>query len=90
MTVPFSLPASLKKFIAYQEQLIGRSLTNQETEVTAAWLDLFNDVSTGRMDLGTALSQVDGFIRSTQDPALLHFLRSSRCWLLYAGKGATV
>lgn len=39
MSTPIPLPASLEAFVAYQEQLINRSLSKAEIEVTSAWLE---------------------------------------------------
>ena len=40
MTEPFTFPATPEAFIAFQEQLINRPLTENEKEVTAVWLDI--------------------------------------------------
>ncbi len=40
MTEPFTFPATPEAFIAFQEQLINRPLTENEKEVTAVWLEI--------------------------------------------------
>ena len=37
-----TFPTTPEAFMAYQEQLIGRRLKENEWEVTAAWVELFN------------------------------------------------
>ncbi len=37
-----TFPTTPEAFIAYQEQLAGRKLTEHEREVTAAWVEVFN------------------------------------------------
>lgn len=37
-----TFPTTPEAFIAYQEQLIGRRLKENEWEVTAAWVEVFN------------------------------------------------
>ena len=40
MTEPFTFPATPEAFIAFQEQLINRPLTENEKEVAAVWLEI--------------------------------------------------
>ena len=42
MSIPFTFPAPLDVFAGYQETLIGRPLSVDEKELTAAWLDIIN------------------------------------------------
>ena len=72
----------------YQEQLIRRELTPAEREVTAAWLEIFNDVSTGSLDGAEALERIGYLISRTEDPCILRFLEAAREWIVLAWKGA--
>lgn len=43
--IALTFPSTLETFIAYQEQLINRPLTETEREVTAAWLPSINEAT---------------------------------------------
>lgn len=87
MSAPVTLPATLEAFVEYQERLVRRKLSAAEQEVTAEWLGIFNDVSTGELDGAAALERIGYLIDRTEDPGLLRFLRAAREWIVYAGRG---
>lgn len=41
--IPFTFPATMEEFMAYQEQLINRPLSEVEREITAEWLPIINE-----------------------------------------------
>ena len=88
MSTPITLPATPEAFVEYQEQLIHRKLSPAEREVTAEWLEIFNDVSTGDLDGETASMQISFLINQTDDPCLLRFLQAALAWILAAWKEA--
>ena len=49
-----TFPTTPEAFIAYQEQLAGRKLTEHEREVTAAWVEVFNLSYEGRLPKWTS------------------------------------
>ena len=87
MTAPFTLPATPEAFVAYQEQLIRRKLSPAEMEVTAKWLEIFNDISTGDLDGETASIRINFLISQADNPRLLRFLQAAREWIIHAWKG---
>lgn len=87
MSTPITLPATPEAFVEYQEQLIHRKLSPAEREVTAEWLKIFNDVSTGDLDGATASMRINFLISQTDDPCLLRFLQAAREWIVHARKG---
>lgn len=38
-----TFPATMEEFMAYQEQLINRPLSEVEREITAEWLPIINE-----------------------------------------------
>ncbi len=79
-----TFPATLETFVADQERMIHRKLSATEREATAAWLEIFNDVSVGNLDGATALEKIDYIINSATDPDILRFLRAAREWIIVA------
>lgn len=73
MNIPFTFPATLEAFIAYQEQLINRPLTETEREVTAEWLEIINQA--GPEDI----QAVDELI--AQHPDHHRFLTAVKAWM---------
>lgn len=87
MSAPITLPASLERFTALQEQLIQRRLSDGEQEATAAWLEIINAVAVGNLDKTQAVRDVDHLIGQVDNPFVLRFLQAARCWILRAGGG---
>lgn len=81
MSTPIPLPAPLETFIAYQEQLIHRSLSEGEKEATAAWVEVINGSVTGELDRSTVLERLDQLIEQSDSGPVLRFLKSVRRWL---------
>ena len=81
MSTPIPLPASLETFIAYQERLINRHLSEGEREATAAWLEIINGTVTGELDRVTVLERLDQLIEQSDSGPVLRFLKSVRRWL---------
>lgn len=76
MSVPFTFPATLEAFIAYQEQLISRPLTVDEQEVTAVWLEIINQAEPGDIEI------VDRLIaQHPDDDRVNHFLTAVKAWM---------
>lgn len=82
MSTPIPLPASLEAFVAYQEQLIHRSLSEGEKEATAAWVEVINETVTGELDRVTVLDRLDQLIAQSEDGPVLKFLEGVRHWLI--------
>lgn len=81
MSTPIPLPASLEAFIAYQERLINRPLSEGEREATAAWLKVLNETVTGELDRVTVLERLDQLIEQSDSGTVLRFLEGVRRWL---------
>lgn len=81
MSTPIPLPASLETFIAYQERLINRHLSEGEREATAAWLEVINETVTGELDRSDVLEQLGQLIDQSEDGPVLRFLEGVRHWL---------
>lgn len=76
MTLPFTFPVSLGVFVAYQEQLINRPLTEDERKITAVWLDIINQADPEDTKI------IDQLI--AQHPGkdgMKHFLESVKMWM---------
>ena len=78
MSTPIPLPAPLETFIAYQEHLINRHLSEGEREATAAWLEIINETVTGELDRSTVLDRLGQLIDQSEDGLVLRFLESVR------------
>ena len=81
MSTPILLPASLETFVAYQERLIGRRLSEGEKEATEKWLEVLNETVTGELDRATVLERLDQLIVQSEDGPVLRFLEGVRHWL---------
>lgn len=81
MSTPIPLPAQLEPFIAYQEQLINRPLSEAEREATAAWLEVINETVTGELDRVTVLDRLGQLIEQSDSGPVLRFLEGVRHWL---------
>lgn len=76
MILPLTFPATLETFIAYQEQLINRPLTETEREVTAAWLPIINEA--GLEDI----QAVDELIaQHSGDERITRFFTAVKKWM---------
>lgn len=64
MPQPFTSPAAPEAFIAFQEQLINRPLTENEKEVTAVWLEIIELLEKADdRDLDLILRFIRGLLR---------------------------
>ena len=76
MILPFTFPAPLEAFIAYQEQLINRPLTENERKATAVWLEIINQAEPG------SIPAVDGLIaQHPGDTWITRFLTAAKAWM---------
>ncbi|WP_294475485.1 hypothetical protein [uncultured Intestinimonas sp.] len=79
-----TFPTTPGAFIAYQERLIGRELTDREREVMAAWVERFNlsyeyGLRRDRAALEISLNKIDELIaKREEDPAVRKFLQAAR------------
>lgn len=74
--IPLIFPTTLKTFIAYQEQLINRPLTETEREVTAAWLEIINQAEP------ESVQAVDELIaQHSSDEWITRFLTAVKAWM---------
>lgn len=74
--MPLTFPTTLKTFIAYQEQLINRPLTETEREVTAAWLPIINEAEP------ESVQAVDELIaQHSSDEWITRFLTAVKAWM---------
>ena len=87
-----TFPTTPEAFIAYQEQLAGRKLTEHEREVTAAWVEVFNlsyegGLEQDRAALEDSLVKMDELITRRDDsPAVQDILQVCRRWIITAWK----
>lgn len=77
------LPATVPDCMECHERLAGRSLTENEREVAVAFLGLFNDVATGKLDARAVLQKLDQYAEDSA-PQLAQFLAAARNWVLAA------
>lgn len=84
MNLPFTFPAPLDAFIACQEQLINRPLTENEREVTAVWLEIINETTPG------TIQTMDELIAQHPDDTwITRFLTAAKEWMEVAWKHET-
>ena len=87
-----SFPVSPEEFIAYQEQLAGRELTEHEREATAAWVEGFNlsykdGLKQDRAALEDSLAKMDELTaRRDNSPVVRDILQVCRRWIITAWK----
>ena len=80
-----TFPTTPEAFIAYQEQLAGRKLTEHEREVTAAWVEVFNLSYEGGLEHSLAKMDEPATKRDN-GPVVRNFLRKCRLWIAIAWK----
>lgn len=84
------LPTTPEAFIAYQEQLIGRRLKENEWETVAAWVEAFNfsyedGLKQDRAILEKDLDKLDEIMARHGDDAIVHkFVEACRAWMIEA------
>lgn len=71
--IPFTFPATMEEFMAYQEQLINRPLSEVEREITAEWLPIINEA------VPEDIQVVDELI--AQFPGHHQFLTAAKVWM---------
>lgn len=87
-----TFPTTPEAFIAYQEQLIGRRLTENEWETLAAWVKVFNLVYEDglKQDHDTLmkdLDKLDELMALHKDHAGVNkFAEACRAWIVEAWK----
>lgn len=81
MSVPFTFPATLEAFIAYQEQLISRPLTADEREITAVWLEIINQAEPGDTEIINKL-----IAQHPNESGMNHFLEAVKNWMEVANE----
>ena len=87
-----AFPISPKEFIRYQEQLVGRALSEKEKEITADWAEIFNLVyedglSQDHTTLYEDLSLLDKIAACFRDePGIEKFSKACRTWIIEAWK----
>ena len=83
-------PVTAEEFIADQERIIGRALSEKEKAVTAEWVEAFNmnynnGLKQDHKILEETLSKMDELIaRREESPAVQTCLRASREWMIEA------
>lgn len=87
-----TFPVTPEAFIAYQEQLLGRKMTEKMREATAAWVEGFNlSYKDGlEQDAGALLDVLAGIdeltARRANSPVVRDILRVCRRWIITAWK----
>lgn len=87
-----TFPVTPEEFIRYQEQLVGRKLSEGEREATAAWVEGFNlsykdGLEQDRAALEDSLVKMDELIaRRDNSPAVRDILQVFRRWIITAWK----
>lgn len=88
--IQLMFPVTLESFAAYQRQLVGRELTDNEQEACAAWVPIFNDAyKKGKAENQEALvedvDRMDQLIAEHEANKILRrFFRGARRWIVYA------
>ena len=87
-----TFPTDVSTFVAYQEQLVGRALSEKEKGLTAAWVEIFNlfyedglnqDCDTLYKDL----RKFDEFMGRHENDKFVHkFAKICRAWIIEAWK----
>lgn len=79
-------PATAEKFLAYQEKLAARPLSNNECEVTAVYLEILNDIYREAVEGSTALFETvvrtvkASISKYADNEALGRFMRAFFVW----------
>lgn len=87
---PITFPTTPEAFVADQEQLIGRKLSEGEREVTAVWLEVFNlsyedGLRQDRNTLAKDLDKLAELMARHKDHAGVHkFAEACRAWIMEA------
>lgn len=87
-----TFPTDADTFIAYQEQLVGRALSEKEKGATAAWVEAFNlsyedGLKQDRTALEDGLDKLDELMARHGDHAGVHkFAEACRYWMIEAWK----
>ena len=85
-----TFPTTPEAFIAYQEQLIGRRLKENEWETVAAWVEAFNlsyedGLNQDRDILVKGLDKLDELMARHKDDSFIHqFAKAFRFWMIEA------
>lgn len=85
-----TFPTTPEAFIAYQEQLTGRELTERDRELLSAWAEAFNlsyedGLEKDYAALGEDLSKLDELLKKQEGrPAVHRCLQGAREWIVYA------
>ena len=85
-----TVPATPEAFNAYQEQLIGRKLSDQERKLDATWVDVFNlsyedGLRQDRDTLEKDLDELEELMARHKDHAGVHkFAEACRAWIMEA------
>ncbi|WP_191385162.1 hypothetical protein [uncultured Flavonifractor sp.] len=87
-----TFPVTPEAFISYQEQLLGRKMTEKMREATAAWVEGFNlsykdGLEQDRAALEDSLAKMDELTaRRDNSPVVRDILRVCRRWIITAWK----
>lgn len=85
-------PTTPEAFIADQERLVGRALSEEEKGVTVAWVEAFNfsyedGLKQDRAILEIDLDKLDELMARHEDNAGVHkFAEAFRAWMIEAWK----
>ena len=85
-----TFPTTPEAFIAYQEQLAGRKLTEKEQGITAAWMDIFNFAYEDglKQDHDTLMKDLDKLdelmARHGDHAGVNKFAEACRIWMMEA------
>lgn len=90
MDNPITFPTTPEAFNAYQEQLIGRKLSDQERKLDATWVEVFNlsyedGLRQDRNTLAKDLDKLEELMARHKDNAGVHkFAEAFRAWIMEA------
>lgn len=90
MDNPITFPTTPEAFNAYQEQLIGRKLSDQERKLDATWVEVFNlsyedGLRQDRNTLAKDLDKLEELMARHKDNAGVHkFAEACRAWIMEA------
>ena len=90
MDNPITFPTTPEAFNAYQEQLIGRKLSDQERKLDATWVEVFNlsyedGLRQDRNTLAKDLDKLEKLMARHKDNAGVHkFAEACRAWIMEA------
>ena len=81
-----TFPVSVEDFLAHQEALIHRELSQMQQKAIAYWVPIINNVYLNGLE-PEDITLMDGFIADAGErKALRNFLEAAKLWMILADK----